>query len=143
MSENQSFFFMVGKIHRLASLEFGRQLSSIGITQGLAAVLLHLDLIGEGKSQGEIAGSMEVAPPTAVPLVSKLVKMNLLVKRPYAGDKRRVAVYFTPSGFQMLSEVKAVYRATFQKLFGHLGNDELDRTEGLLQAVYNNSKILK
>lgn len=140
MAKDQTFLFLINRIHRLASREFNKRLDSVGMTHGLAAVLLHLDLIGEGTTQGRIAQSMEIENPTVVQLVSKLIKMNFLEKKPYPGDKRKFAIYFTASGRRMLSDLETIYQNTYQKLFGHLRRDDLDRAERLLTVLYDNSK---
>jgi MarR family transcriptional regulator, transcriptional regulator for hemolysin len=142
MPKDQHFFFTLSKIHRLASKEFDKQLKDIGMTHGLAATLLHLDLIGEGTSQRQIAASMEVEQPTMVQLISRLEKRKFVQKKPFPSDKRRNLVYLTPDGHKVLSAVKTIYQATYQKLFGHIEKDQLDRTEYLLMQVYEASKYL-
>ena len=142
MPKDQHFFFTLSKIHRMAAKEFDKQLRDIGMTHGLAAALLHLDLIGEGASQRQIAASMEVEQPTLVQLISRLEKREYIEKKPFPGDKRRTSVYLTPGGHEVLSAVKTIYQATYEQLFGHLTKDQLDQAENTLMQVYDASKCL-
>jgi len=142
MPKDQSFFFTLSKIHRMAAKEFDKQLKDIGMTHGLAAALLHLDLIGQGASQRQIATSMEVEQPTLVQLIARLEKRNFIQKKAFPGDKRRTSVYLTPSGQEALSAVKTIYQATYKQLFGHIKKDQLDKAEDMLMQVYEASKSL-
>jgi len=140
MHNNQNFFFTIAKLHRLATKEFGKQLSQIGMTHGLAAVLLHLELIGEGSTQREIAASMEVEQPTLVQLIERLESLKIVIKKPYPGDRRKAAVFLTPKGRKLLSQIGVIYEATFQTLFDCIDGNQLHQAEQLLVRVYNASK---
>lgn len=135
------FFFAVTKIHRLASKEFNKQLSCIETTQGLAIFLLHLDLVGEGASQREVAASMEVEQPTLVELVSRLENQCLVERKPYPGDRRKTAIFLTDNGKDLLSKIKIIYESTYQKLFGDIEDAHLDQGEQLLEKIRCTSKL--
>ncbi|KAA1170870.1 MarR family transcriptional regulator [Marinobacter salinexigens] len=140
MENDQGFFFAVGKLHRRIAKEFGQRLTCIGMTQGLAAVMMHLELVGEGSSQSEIAQSMEVEQPTLVQLISKLEKQGIIQRKPYPGDRRKSAIYFTAKGKELLTRINSIYESTCEQLFDQIDTSQLDQTEQLLLRMWNMSR---
>tara|TARA_R110000851_G_scaffold292467_2_gene446978 strand:+ start:276 stop:719 length:444 start_codon:yes stop_codon:yes gene_type:complete len=140
MHKTQHFFFNVVKLHRLWTKEFGKRLSGIGMTHGLAAVLLHLELLGEGSTQREIAESMEIEQPTLVALVERLEELALLTRRPYPGDRRKHVLMLTPKGRKLLSQIADIYESTYQALFSCIDGEQMNQIEQLLARIYSASK---
>ncbi|MBJ6136103.1 MarR family winged helix-turn-helix transcriptional regulator [Marinobacter litoralis] len=141
MCSKRDFFFTVAKLHRLATKEFGKRLSHIGMTHGLAAALLHLNFVGEGSSQSQVAESMEIEQPTLVNLIARLEEMEIVKKEIFPGDRRKSAIILTPKGRKLLVQIEGIYDSTYRKLFGHVEKSQLEKAEHLQNKMYEASKL--
>lgn len=136
MDKSDHFFFCVARLHRLATKTFGRELRSINMTHGLAAVLLHLDLLDEGCSQRELAFSLEIEQPTLANLIKRLEQLQVIEKKPHSNDHRKSMIYFTTKGRELFVQISRIYEATYRDMLAGLDKHELRLAEALLGDVY-------
>lgn len=137
MDKSDHFFFCVARLHRLATKTFGRELRSINMTHGLAAVLLHLDLLEEGCSQRELAFSLEIEQPTLANLIKRLEQLQVIEKKPHSNDHRKSMIYFTAKGRVLLAQISSIYETTYRDMLTGLGEHELRFAEALLADIHH------
>lgn len=136
MNHEHDLFLQATRMHRAGTKIFGRGLKEIGMTHGLAAVLLHLEKIGEDCNCRELASSLEIEPPTLVVLLQKLEHLKLIHKRPKPGAKRNTQIFFTAEGKRTLVQVKDIYNQLCDILLKGVNPDHLALATQVLEAVY-------
>ena len=80
---------------------------------------------GEGHTMGEIAEQLQMNPPTLTKLVDRMVGKSLVQRAADPEDSRRVLVYATDGGLELLSELQGKvdrHHAALQALLSRHGN---------------------
>ncbi|MDB5051619.1 MAG: MarR family transcriptional regulator [Fibrobacteres bacterium] len=77
-------------------------------------------------SLGELAEKLQIKHHSAVGLVNRMVKQELLMRKPSREDRRRVHVMLTPRGKDLLERLSAVHREELRRLGPQL-KDLLER----------------
>ncbi len=113
-------------------------MSSLGLTQTRWIALLHLDRLGEGCSQKELADNIGIEQPSLLRTLNQLEESGLVVRKACAEDARRKTLWFTPQGRDLLQQVESMARAGRQKMLAGLDNEQRAALHDLLQQVINN-----
>jgi len=100
-----------------------------------ALMLLH-ESSPSGVSEMAERGVMRLSTMTRV--VQRLQKSGLVRLTTRAADARVTEVHITPSGEQVLEQVRAVASRIYQSAFADLDSAEIETLNGLLRRVLNN-----
>jgi len=84
-----------------------------------------------GAPAGTVAEQLKVRPSTATGVVDRLVKQELVRRERDGDDRRRVRVYLTERGRDVILEIQTRNRLIMWKLFGQFSRGEL---EGISRA---------
>ncbi|SDG97729.1 MarR family winged helix-turn-helix transcriptional regulator [Nonomuraea jiangxiensis] len=122
-----------------------------GVNRGLAAVLAGEDVTveqwrilraladGRGVSMGELAEAVLMPHPTLTKAVDRLIDRALVYRGPSKGDRRRVAVFVSDRGAELLARVDgavAEHHRMIELAFGPERTEQLMRDlEGLVEAL--------
>jgi DNA-binding MarR family transcriptional regulator len=90
-----------------------------------------------GHPMGEIAERLGINPPTLTKLVDRMVGKSLVQRAADPEDSRRVLVYVTDAGLELLSELQPRidrHHAALRDLLGERNARQLERLLGLLIA---------
>ncbi|MFI6600375.1 MarR family winged helix-turn-helix transcriptional regulator [Nonomuraea sp. NPDC050536] len=114
------------------------------VNRGLAAALAGEDLTveqwrilraladGRGHSMGELAAAVLMPHPTLTKAVDRLIDRALVYRGPSGGDRRRVAVFVSDRGSDLLARVEgsiADHHRHIEQSFG------IERTEQLMRDL--------
>ena len=102
----------------------------LGLTMSQLRVLFLLNAT-PGAPAGLVAEALKVRPSTATGVVDRLVKQRLVRRERDAEDRRRVRVFLTERGREVIVELQARNRLIMWKLFGQFSQVEL---EGIARA---------
>ena len=102
----------------------------LGLTMSQLRVLFLLNA-NPGAPAGMVAEALKVRPSTATGVVDRLVKQRLVRRERDADDRRRVRVFLTERGREVIVEIQARNRLIMWKLFGQFSQVEL---EGIARA---------
>ena len=100
-----------------------------GVTSDHWRVLRHLS-DGAGHSMGELAEREGINPPTLTKLVDRMVGKSLVQRSADPEDSRRVLVYVTDGGLELLHELQGKvdqHHAALQALLGDRNARQLER----------------
>jgi DNA-binding MarR family transcriptional regulator len=100
-----------------------------GITSDHWRVLRHLS-DGAGHTMGEIADRLEMNPPTLTKLIDRMVGKSLVQRAADPEDSRRVLVYATDAGPELLLELQSKvdqHHAALRTLLGERNARQLER----------------
>ncbi|GAA1636984.1 MarR family transcriptional regulator [Nonomuraea maheshkhaliensis] len=122
-----------------------------GVNRGLAAVLAGEDVTveqwrimraladGRGESMGELAAAVLMPHPTLTKAVDRLIDRALVYRGPAKGDRRRVAVFVSERGAELLARVDgavAEQQGEIARAFGQERTEQLMRDlEDLVEAL--------
>ncbi|MEV1175718.1 MarR family transcriptional regulator [Nonomuraea sp. NPDC049784] len=121
------------------------------VNRALAAVLAGEDVTveqwrimraladGRGDSMGELAEAVLMPHPTLTKAVDRLIDRALVYRGPSKGDRRRVAVFVSDRGAELLERVDGAvteHHGLIAVAFGHERTERLMRDlEGLVEAL--------
>jgi len=90
---------------------------------------------GEGHTMGEIAEQLQMNPPTLTKLVDRMVGKSLVQRAADPEDSRRVLVYATDAGLELLSELQGKVDRHHAALLALLGDRNARQLERLLTTL--------
>ncbi|WP_438864613.1 transcriptional regulator SlyA [Neptunicella sp.] len=113
-------------------------MSGLGLTQTRWIALLHLDRMGEGCSQKELADNIGIEQPSLLRTLNQLEQSGLIIRKACAEDARRKNLWFTAEGRELLEQVESMAKAGRQKMLTGLDPQQRQLLHELLQTIINN-----
>lgn len=83
-------------------------LARYGLSDASWRPLLHLDRLGEGARQNDLAQSLGIEGPSLVRLLDRLARAGLVERREDASDRRAKTLHFTAQGREQTARLKRV-----------------------------------
>ena len=134
MSTPSHLSLLLERANRAVGDHLVRSIGLEGITPDHFRVLRHLaDELGH--PMGEIAERLEMNPPTLTKLVDRMVGKSLVQRAADPEDSRRVLVYATDAGVELLRELQQRidrHQAALGNLLGERNARQLERLLTLL-----------
>lgn len=106
----------------------------LGLTLSQLRVLYLLNR-SPGSLAGSIANTLKVRPSTATGIVDRLVRQKLVSRERDESDRRRVQVYLTDRGREVITELRARSRAQIWQILGQFTQSELDHVAEALTMI--------
>ncbi len=120
---------LLERASRAIAGRLSRSIDMEGITSEHWRVLRHLaDEVGH--PMGEIAERLEMNPPTLTKLIDKMVGKSLVQRAADPEDSRRILVYSTDAGLELLQELQSridEHHAALAELLGERNARQLER----------------
>ena len=125
---------LLERASRVVAERLTRSIGQEGITSDHWRVLRHLsDEVGH--PMGEIAERLEMNPPTLTKLIDRMVGKSLVQRAADPEDSRRVVVYATDAGLDLLQDLQSridQHHAALGSLLGERNARQLERLLTLL-----------
>ena len=125
---------LLERASRAVADRLSRDIGLDGVTSDHWRVLRHLsDAVGH--AMGEIAERQSINPPTLTKLIDRMVSMSMVQRAADPEDSRRVLVYATDSGLELLAELQSRmdrHHAELGALLGERNTRQLERLLTLL-----------
>ena len=102
-----------------------------GLTMAQLRLMFSL-LESDGQMLSDLAAEMHVTPPTITGLTDRLVKRDLLERKPDPNDRRVIRASLTPAGVRALREFEIPAGAFYTRVFEELGEEQ---TKALLASL--------
>ncbi|QJR80670.1 MarR family transcriptional regulator [Alteromonas pelagimontana] len=115
-------------------------MAEIGLTQSRWMAMLHLDRLGEGCSQKELADTMGIEQPSILRTLNNLEEAGIVERRNCAQDARRKTLWFTVKGRELLEQVEDKAKAGRQHMLEGISLKERKELGVLLDKVISNSQ---
>jgi DNA-binding MarR family transcriptional regulator len=119
---------------RVVGERLDRAIGRDGVTSDHWRVL-RLLADAEGHTMGELAERMEMNPPTLTKLIDRMVGKSLVQRTADPGDSRRVLVYATDGGLDLLEELQGKVDEHHAELRVLLGDRNARQLERLLTTL--------
>jgi len=121
--------WLLERAGRVVGERLDRAIDREGVTSDHWRVL-RLLADAEGHTMGELAERMEMNPPTLTKLIDRMVGKSLVQRAADPEDSRRVLVYATDAGLDLLEELQPKidqHHAALRTLLGDRNARQLER----------------
>jgi len=129
-----SLEFLLARANRQVSQRLESILQSEGLTIEQFRVL---DLLaeGEGYATGEVAQAVMLSLPSATRVLDKMVNGALIYRAPDARDRRKVLIFVSDRGLQVLDQLRANVRLHEREIAELFGGRETERLVSMLERL--------
>ncbi|MBJ6725046.1 MarR family winged helix-turn-helix transcriptional regulator [Geomesophilobacter sediminis] len=119
-------FSMVGLSRRWRQV-LDAEFQTSGLTDATWRPLLHLDLLGDGVRQKDLAASLGLEGPSLVRLLGTLVAKGLVARIEDERDRRAKQLSLTDRGRAVVHQIRAVVEELEETLFASFDAAELEQ----------------
>jgi DNA-binding MarR family transcriptional regulator len=126
--------FLLAQVGAHAAAHFAEGIAALDLTPPQAG-LLRLLVMQPGRSQRELADALGMPPSRFVPFADILERRGLIERRRNPDDRRLHALYLTPAGRDLLSELSTAARENEDDLCRALSPDERHQLTTLLGRI--------
>lgn len=110
-------------------------LASLDISNSAGWALVHLERLGEGARQGELARAIGITEASLVPTIRQLEQGGLVERRADTGDRRAMRLHLTAEGHAIARKADKRLIALRADLLEGVGDADLAATVRLIDAV--------
>ncbi len=125
---------LLERASRIVEDRLTRDIGLDGVTSDHWRVLRHL-ADGGGRAMGDIAEREGINPPTLTKLIDRMVSKSMVQRAADPEDSRRVLVYATDAGLELLGELRAGIDRHHSGLASLLGERNARQLERLLTML--------
>jgi DNA-binding MarR family transcriptional regulator len=125
---------LAARRHRVRSAAL---LSELGLFPGQDQVLRALAAEND-LTMGQIADLLNIRPPTASKMISRMEAQGLLLRKDKDGDARLVAVAITEEGLSRSREIDRISRKIEKEALAGMDDKDMRRLRRLLKKVSRN-----
>lgn len=129
---------LLERASRIVSERLTRDIGLDGVSSDHWRVLRHL-ADESGHAMGEIAERQGINPPTLTKLIDRMVSQSLVQRAADSEDSRRVLVYVTDAGLDLLDELQSRIDRHHASLGALLGERNARQLERLLTLLIDGS----
>lgn len=136
MAEHIGFRF--SRIPRMWRAVIDQRLEPLGLTQTRWVTLFHLNRMGGGVNQCDLARRIGVEAPSLVRTLDQLAEQNLIERRPCPEDRRAKRLHLTPEAKPLIDQIDTIVRAVHTEMLTGINDDELEVLQDLLSRIEEN-----
>ncbi len=122
------------KTHALMLREVRRRVPET-LTLPQFDVLAQLHRSSDGMTPRELTRELLVTAGNLTGVISRLVALGLVERRPVPGDRRAVRIRLTPPGRRAMERAIPRHRQDVRRLLSHVASRDLGRLRDLLSSV--------
>jgi MarR family transcriptional regulator, transcriptional regulator for hemolysin len=142
MMQKYDFQNSIGFIVNKTAKAFVRALDSelrekVGVSVGQWKVMVML-VDQDGLTQKEIAERLGLEGPTLIPIIDKMEKDNLVIRRVDSSDRRNNRIYRTEKANELWSEMVKCAARVRQVSLKDISDTNIEITKNVLENVYQN-----
>ena len=116
-------------------LAVNRRLKNLGMSQASWVAVSAIARNAQPLSQSELAQELGVESATIVPLINRLVELELVERVKPASDKRKRLLVATAKGMALFHQVKAVADELREEILTAITPEEREQTQRVLEKL--------
>lgn len=124
-------------LSRMIKIKFNEVLNDEGLFSGQHHIIMLLSH-GDGKTVGQIAKHLGVAPATVSVSVKRMEKAGFITRKPDENDARTTKIYLTQKSNDMLGRIKEKMDEQEKVLSEGLTESEVNHLSDLLDKIIKN-----
>lgn len=137
-----SYGFQLHTLARMWKLALDYALQPEQLTQATGTALVHIDDIGEGLCQRDLAERLGIEQPTLVRTLNLLVAQGLIERRSCDQDQRIKRLYLTDEGRALIARIHLRRTQCQDAILEGIPADELDVVRHALEQMQRNLNTL-
>lgn len=114
-------------------------LAGYGLSEATWRPLIHLQQLGDGIRQNELAGSLGIEGPSLVRLLDNLQAAGLIERREDTSDRRAKTLHLTPAGQEMARRIRLVAADVHHHLLNGIPRGEMEACLRVLGRIARNA----
>ncbi|MBB1487525.1 MarR family winged helix-turn-helix transcriptional regulator [Oceanospirillum sediminis] len=130
----------LGRVHRICRQAVTKAVEPMGFTQPRWTAIMHIDFLGEGCSQQQLAQSLGIEMPSLTRTLQQLEQSRFIERRVDEQDKRSRNLYFTAAGSEQIECLKKVISQVRDSLYAGLTDDDLKAVDEALRIMEANAQ---
>lgn len=117
---------LIDEVARIQRTIAGQQMAQFGLTHIQYLALVYV-LHHEGMTQTDLQNLLEITRGACTQLVDRLVRSDLLERRPDPHDRRVNRLVLTPAAEQLTGESRAIFDQVHDQMFQDVSQDDAGR----------------
>lgn len=127
-----NLMYRLGLLTRRWRQVLDAEFQSAGLTDATWRPLLHLDFLGDGTRQKDLAAAVGIEGPSLVRLLDTLVAKGLLERSEDASDRRAKLLSLTPEGRVTVARIRETVMTLEDQLLSPFNDGEIARVAGFI-----------
>lgn len=122
-----NLMYRLGLLTRRWRQVLDAEFHSAGLTDAMWRPLLHLDLLGDGTRQKDLAASVGIEGPSLVRLLDTLVAKGLIERAEDATDRRAKLLRLTSDGREIVERIRETVTALESEILSPFSDGDIVR----------------
>lgn len=118
------------------------RMAEIGFTQSKWIAMMHLNRLGEGCTQSDLANTMGIEQPSVIRTLNQLENAGFIARHESEQDARRKTLWFTDSGKRQLLQMQKMADQGRAELLNGLSNEQRQLLDDALVTIISNAQEL-
>ena len=132
--------YLTRRCRRILDME----VQAVGLTDATWRPLLHLQLLGDGTRQKDLAASVGIENPSIVRLIDTLIAKGLIQRSEDATDRRAKLLCLTPEGRLLVDRIKETVMAIENELLKEFSDSDVSQMAQFIMRLENTvSSVLR
>lgn len=119
--------YRLGRLTRHWRQVLDAEFQSTGLTDATWRPLLHLDFLGDGTRQKDLAAAVGIEGPSLVRLLDTLIAKGLIQRSEDATDRRAKLLYLTYEGREIVAQIRETVAVLEGELLSHFSDVDIER----------------
>jgi MarR family transcriptional regulator for hemolysin len=120
-----NLLYHLGRLTRHWRQVLDSEFQSSGLTDATWRPLLHLQILGDGVHQKDLAASIGIEGPSLVRLLDTLVTKGLILRSEDVTDRRAKKLYLTTEGELLVAQIRETVANLENEILGPFGDTEI------------------
>jgi MarR family transcriptional regulator for hemolysin len=125
--DRSNLLYHLGLLTRRWRQVLDNEFNAAGLTDATWRPLLHLNLLGDGVRQKDLAASVGIEGPSLVRLIDTLVIKGLIQRSEDETDRRAKLLCLTPEGQLIVNRIKEIVAPLENELLNPFSDSDIDR----------------
>jgi len=130
-----NLFYRLGLLTRHWRQVLDTEFQSAGLTDATWRPLLHLNLLGDGTRQKDLAASVGIEGPSLVRLLDTLVAKGLMERSEDVTDRRAKLLRLTPEGREIVARIRETVVSLENELLSPFSDGEIARVAEFIERL--------
>lgn len=115
-------------------------MSDIGFTQSKWIAMMHLNRLGQGCTQSDLASNIGIEQPSLIRTLNQLESSGFIERRESPNDARCKTLWFTEEGKQQLDVMQSIAEKGRSELLVGLSNEQRALLDDALLTIISNAQ---
>jgi len=130
-----NLLYRLGLLTRRWRQVLDKEFQAAGLTDATWRPLLHLDLLGGGVRQKELAASVGIEGPSLVRLLDTLVAKGLIERSEDGTDRRAKLLCLTTEGESVVARIRQIVTPLENQLLSSFSDDDISQFGRLINTL--------